>query len=72
MPLLKTPGIPQPLDFNPWHEGDLLFDLEKDPLQLHPITDRPDLVEKLTSEMVKLMQENNAPQEQFERLGIIL
>ncbi len=72
MPLLKTPGITQPLDFNPWHEGDLLFDLEKDPLQLHPITDRPDLVEKLTSEMVKLMQENNAPQEQFERLGIIL
>ncbi|MFA6659782.1 MAG: hypothetical protein WCS25_08835, partial [Victivallaceae bacterium] len=71
MPLLKTPGIPQPLDFNPYDEGDLLFDMGSDPQQLLPITDRPDLTAKMAETMVALMKENDAPPEQFERLGLI-
>lgn len=71
MPLLKTPGIPQPLDFNPYYEGDLLFDLEKDPEQRSPITDQPELIDKMTNKMIELMKENDTPSEQFERIGLL-
>ena len=56
--------------FSSQHEhGNLLFDLKRDPQQDNPIQD-----EELEQEMIKtmrtLMIENDAPPEQFERIGI--
>ena len=48
--------------------GDLLFDLEKDPEQKHPIDD-PEKEAELICAMIQLMKENDAPQEQFCRMG---
>ena len=48
---------------------DLLFDLEQDPLQLHPVNNR-EIEKKLIIEMIRLMKENEAPEEQFRRLGL--
>jgi arylsulfatase A-like enzyme len=47
----------------------LLFDLQADPHQEHPITD-PAVEARMIEHMVRLMKENNAPAEQFERLGL--
>ena len=47
----------------------LLFDLENDPQQENPIHD-PEVEERLCRLMVKLMLENDAPREQFERMGL--
>ena len=47
----------------------LLYDLEADPRQEAPITDAK-TEERMIYLMVKLMQENDAPPEQFERLGL--
>jgi hypothetical protein len=44
----------------------LLFDLETDPEQERPIDD-PDMEGAMTSHLVRLMKENDAPPEQFER-----
>lgn len=49
--------------------GTLLFDLETDPGQLHPIADER-LERKMQSLMVGLMRQNEAPEEQYERLGL--
>jgi hypothetical protein len=49
--------------------GSLLFDLANDPGQEHPIDD-PAVEEMMIRHMVRLMQENDAPPEQFERLGL--
>ncbi|MHC4220806.1 MAG: sulfatase [Planctomycetota bacterium] len=46
----------------------LLFDLEKDPKQENPIEDEA-IEQKMIELMVKLMQENDAPADQYERLG---
>ena len=49
--------------------GTLLFDLEKDPNQEHPIVDFE--VEKtMIAKMVNLMKSNDAPIDQFYRLGL--
>ena len=49
--------------------GTLLFDLQNDPKQEHPIKDSA--IEKYMVElMVRLMKENDCPSEQFERLGL--
>jgi arylsulfatase A-like enzyme len=48
--------------------GTMLFDLEKDPAQNTPIHD-PAAEERMVRLMVKLMRENDAPEEQFERLA---
>ena len=47
----------------------LLFDLETDPGQEHPLED-PDVERRMTGHLVKSMVENDAPPEQFERLGL--
>ena len=47
----------------------MLFDLENDPQQEHPIND-PAVEARMVEHMVKLMKENNAPGEQFERMGL--
>lgn len=52
------------------HEfGTMLFDIEADPEELHPISDAK-VESRLTEAMIKLMRENDAPKEQFERLGL--
>jgi hypothetical protein len=52
------------------HEfGTLLFDLQADPAQQFPLND-PAVEEKMLSHLVQLMHENDAPPEQFIRLGL--
>lgn len=51
--------------------GNLLFDLKQDPYQQQSITDS-EIEEAMLSHMIELMRENDAPPEQFERLGICL
>lgn len=46
----------------------MLFDTENDPLQLHPIKDE-EIEARMTELMIKLMKENDAPAEQFIRMG---
>lgn len=81
---LKTAALADPFPFTkglktvrtdarPWlnpHEfGTLLFDLEADPAQEHPIDD-PEAERRMIAHLVRLMKENDAPAEQFERLGL--
>ena len=47
----------------------LLFDLQADPGQEHPIQD-PAVEARMVEHLVRLMKENDAPPEQFERLGL--
>jgi hypothetical protein len=50
--------------------GTALFDLQNDPAQDNPIRDRA-AEEMMTDHLVRLMKENDAPPEQFERLGLM-
>jgi hypothetical protein len=53
------------------HEyGHLLYDLQADPAQQTPLSD-PALEARLIAHMVRLMQENEAPPEQYQRLGLV-
>jgi hypothetical protein len=54
---------------NPYIFGSLLFDLQHDPHQEHPIIDT-DIEKKMISALVEEMKQNDSPVEQFERLGI--
>ena len=47
----------------------LLYDLEKDPGQLQPITD-PTVEQQMIHQLVRLMKASDSPPEQFERLGL--
>lgn len=47
-----------------------LFDLQNDPGQLNPIQDK-EVEHRLRDLMIKLMQANDCPAEQFERIGLI-
>ena len=49
--------------------GTLLFDLKIDPKQEHPISD-PKTEERMKINMVRLMKKNDAPIEQYIRLGL--
>jgi arylsulfatase A-like enzyme len=49
--------------------GTRLYDLERDAAQEHPISD-PAVEARMIAHLARLMQENDAPPEQFERLGI--
>lgn len=50
--------------------GNLLFDVENDPKQLKPIHN--EIVEKaMIKKMISIMKSNDAPQEQYERLGLV-
>lgn len=49
--------------------GSLLFDLRQDPYQQSPIADEK-IEQAMISHMVRLMQETDAPQEQYERLAL--
>lgn len=71
--MLKVP-VPNKLHnatfCNSFQYGNLLFDLESDPEQLHPLED-PETEAELINELLRLMKENEAPAEQYERLGLV-
>jgi len=66
----RTMRIPAaPTWMNPWKHGTLLFDIETDPEQLHPLRD--DEVElRMLALLAARMRESDAPRSQFARLGI--
>ena len=65
---MKIDGRPSgPRDMHRF--GTLLFDLETDPQQEHPLHD-PEIEARMIVLLVKLMKANDAPPEQFERLGL--
>jgi hypothetical protein len=81
---LKTATLAGPFSFTkglqvlrtearPWIKahpfGTLLFDLERDPRQEHPLDD-PQVEAMMIGHMIRLLVENDAPPEQFERLGL--
>lgn len=56
--------------FSSWHRyGDRLYDLETDPRQEQLLQDNDKHLE-LTHALLRLMRENEAPAEQYERLGL--
>jgi len=63
---MKIPGRKQ---YRAHEFGTLLFDLEMDPNQEHPLNN-PELEKKLCARMTALMQASDAPVEQYERLGL--
>jgi arylsulfatase A-like enzyme len=63
---LKIPVHPWSSGFE---HGTRLYDLEADPKQDYPLQN-PEIETRLTSQMIKLMEWNNAPSEQFERMGL--
>ncbi|WP_319518470.1 sulfatase [uncultured Martelella sp.] len=65
-PVLKMPAWTMG---SPWSYGTLLFDLETDPEQETPLDD-PALELRMIGLLVDLMRRNEAPAEQFERLGL--
>jgi arylsulfatase A-like enzyme len=54
---------------DPRNVGTVLFDLETDPRQEHPIHD-PEIEQMMIAHLVRLMRANDAPPEQFQRLGL--
>ncbi|HXF61600.1 MAG TPA: sulfatase [Caldilineaceae bacterium] len=68
--VMKIPGRPQHISRTVHELGHLLYDLERDPAQETPLADAA-LEARLIELMVGLMQENEAPPEQYERLGLV-
>jgi arylsulfatase A-like enzyme len=64
--LMKLPGSTY---VNPYLYGSLLFDLHADPKQEQPLDD-PETEARMIGLLAGLMRANDAPDEQFERLGI--
>ncbi|MCK9873494.1 sulfatase [Nocardiopsis dassonvillei] len=54
---------------NPWQHGTLLFDLENDPNQEHPLDD-PEVELRMLRLLARRMHESDSPASQFTRLGI--
>ncbi len=69
-PVLRTPVSGTWTWADPHQFGTLLFDLHADPKQEHPLDD-PALEARLAAQMADLMRWNDAPPEQFERLGLL-
>ena len=66
-PLLRMPGSTWVTDESVWQTA--LYDLATDPKQECPITD-PKIEQMMIAHLVRLMRENDAPAEQFIRLGL--
>lgn len=49
--------------------GTLLYDLKNDPSQEHPL-DNKEIENRMIMNMIRLMKENDAPKEQYARLGL--
>jgi hypothetical protein len=54
---------------NPYLWGSMLFDLQFDPGQEHPIMDQ-DIEKRMAAYMVELMRQTDAPAEQYLRIGL--
>ena len=54
---------------NPWQHGTLLFDLDSDPDQRHPVIDDETEL-RMARLLVALMRRGDAPESQFQRLGL--
>ncbi len=67
--VMKLKANPRRVDYHKF--GTLLFDLENDPKQEQPLND-PNIEKYMIDHMVRLMCENESPEEQFERLGLPL
>ena len=67
MPLLRIPGRAMMADSH--RDGHLLYDLVSDPEQRKPLHDER-LEKRMRGHLIRLMHENDAPPEQFERLGL--
>ena len=78
-PLLRVPGNtmgmikddPEIL-YGPnglYEGGDMLFDLEHDPRQMTPLKD-PETEQRMKNAMIRLMEENETPPDQYIRLGL--
>lgn len=66
VPVMRMPGW---TIRGPWDYGTLLYDLETDPDQKHPLDD-PALELRMAGLLVDLMRANDAPASQYERLGL--
>ncbi len=66
---IKALSVKNPADCDPEDLTTRLFDLRKDPEQLSPLDDKA-IEEVMIRRMVRLMKENDAPSEQFIRLGL--
>lgn len=64
--LLKVPGSDK---YNVNRFGTLLFDRQNDPLQLNPLNNE-EIENKMIDKLIKHMEDNEAPSEQYERLGL--
>lgn len=65
-PLMK---IPARGFINPYWYGTLLFDLENDPDQEKPFRDY-EIEERLSNQLIDVMKVNDAPVEQYDRIGL--
>ena len=65
--LLRIAGKPWG---NPADMATLLFDLQDDPGQLHPIQNS-EIEANMVAHLMRLMRQNGAPEEQFARLGLV-
>lgn len=68
-PVLKIPTLDTSTGEGEFHFDNLLFNVEEDPEQLHPLSD-PSKEAQLVQEMKRLMIETDAPAEVFEKMGM--
>jgi arylsulfatase A-like enzyme len=66
-PLLKVPA--EPFMQQAYSLGNLLFDTQADPEQKKPLNDR-EIEARMIALMRRLMKENDAPEDQYMRLGL--
>ena len=67
MPVLKVPAKADDQVVRTY--GTCLYDLEKDPGQLHPFRD-PEIEERMKEALKALLKENDAPEELYRRMGL--
>lgn len=67
--LMKIAGRGSHISRTVHEQGHLLYDLRADPAQESPLAD-PTLEARLAAQMVALMQANDAPAEQYARVGL--
>ena len=69
IPLMRMRSFLPDMTKSPLAGGTMLFDLETDPHQMRPLEDREQII-RCQAQMSKLMRVNDAPPEQWERLGL--
>lgn len=69
-PVMKIPGRPQHISRTVHEQGHLLYDLQNDPRQETPL-DAAEIRRRMIEHLLRLMQVNEAPPEQYERLGLV-